>query len=74
MFEAWYTEFAPLILIELVFLWTGVFVVISVSTVRWGMRGFAISLLLSPVTGFAASILAFVCAAALGYDVMPVPN
>lgn len=73
-FASWYTEFEPLILIDLVFLWLCVFAVNSIATIRWGLLGFAVSLLLSPATGFLALILAFVTAAMLGYEVMPVPN
>ena len=73
-YAAWYTEFKPLLLLDLSFLWLCVFAVNAIATVRWGLRGFVLTLLLSPATGFLALFLAFVTAAMLGYDVMPVPN
>lgn len=73
-YAVWYTEFEPLILIDLLFLWISVFILISVSTVRWGLRGFTISVLLSRLSGVASLFLSFAKAAILGYEVMPVPN
>ena len=71
---AWLTKFDPTIVIDIIFLWLCVFLLISLSTMRWGLPGFVIAILLSPITGCIAFILAFIVELTLGFEVLPTPN
>ncbi|WP_146394822.1 hypothetical protein [Planctomycetes bacterium CA13] len=72
--EAHYTEYSPHILIDLLSLWVCVVLPVAFSIVRWGLRGFLVAILLSPVSFYVSILVMFVVTAGLGYDVMPVPN
>jgi uncharacterized membrane protein YjjP (DUF1212 family) len=71
---AWLIDFEPDLVIHIICFWLCVFMLMALLTMRWGLPGFAIALLLSPITGFLSLLLGFVIELMLGFDLLPTPN